>query len=196
MFPLDAQLPWGSRLTPGPVGVICDVVSCDERRLLLRGVGRVALTDGDSRAARVEVVSDAQEDASLLQPMAAEILTLLARQLQLIGRAGRAIFRDEFGQLPETATSIRDFEKFSFWVCACLDTRGNWPLLLATRSTLERLRLVRGLMRNAGAHVVLAMATDRSWLRLRSGVAGILGLVLLLVALWWRGATTQIAGQL
>jgi hypothetical protein len=196
-----------SRASEGSIGVLCDIVHVGEERVVLRARTRMVLqesprilrseaTEEEQRReyvlmGRLERVRDHEEDANLMRAMVGEILELLNRQLQLIGRAGRAIFEDQFGRVPQSVGGIEDFEKFSFWVCACLDTRGNWPLLLTTRSTLERLRLTRGLMRNAGAHVVLAIATDRSWLRLRSGLAGILGLVVILVALWWHGRSTN-----
>ena len=140
---------------------------------------------------RILILSDSAEPDSLVQcgRLCEEISSLLEVQLSAIGSAGRLLFRDTYGAAPSNFARFTapEFERFSLWLGTVLDTRGLWPLMLKTTSTLERLRMSRDLMLRAGSGCVLRVASDRSWLRLRSGLGGLFGLLIVLLALWLKG---------
>ena len=160
---------------------------------LRRVSGRIRLFKDDP----AELPSPERVHAILL-----EICTLLRNQLLNLGTAGRSLFEQEFGQVPSDmeisrlshvdsqsrVTASADAERFSFWLANALDTRGSWPLILSGKSSFDRLRLLRDLLKSAGSdHSVLRVGSGRSWLRLRSGLGGVVVFLVVILSLWLKG---------
>jgi Zinc finger, C3HC4 type (RING finger) len=190
-----------SKISRGGVGLICQLLHAGTSQAAVKCLYRCALVEFPPilheefhyACCRVSLVNDEDYTEQILpqlSDLALEISTLLERQLDLVGAAGRAVFVEAFGQppLPNRPRTAAQWEEFSFWLCTCLDTRGVWQLVLQNRSTIERLRMLRELLRRAGSESVLSISSGRSWLRLRSALAGIIGLLLIVLALWLKGS--------
>ena len=188
-----------SKVSRGGIGLICQLIHPGTTQAVVKCLQRCALLDYPPTlhdqfhypCCRVSVISD-EDPAGLVQlaDLGEEISMLLEQQLSFVGAAGRAVFVEAFGAPPPPTMprTTAQWENFSFWLCNCLDTRGLWPVVLQTRSTIERLRILRELLRRAGAESVLSIGSGRSWLRLRSALAGILGFLLIVLALWLKGS--------
>jgi len=189
-----------SKIARGGIGLICQLLHAGESQVAVKCLQRCALAEFPPRiheefhypCCRVSLAADEEIAAGIpqLSDLAEEISRLLETQLGLVGAAGRAVFVEAFGQPPppDRPRTPGQWEQYSFWLCTCLDTRGVWQVVLQTRSTLERLRMVRELLRRAGSESVLSISSGRSWLRLRSALAGIVGLLVVVFALWLKGS--------
>ena len=203
-----------SKVRQNGIGLICQLLHAGSESASMKCIHRCSLVSYPPTiheelsfpSCRVAIVSDdPPNDMEIpqLSALAAEISLLLENQLELVGTAGRAVFLETFGvphiiaTTPGSSTAVlhslesstpAQWEEFSFWLCNCLDTRGLWPLLLETKSTGERLRMLRELFRRAGAESVLKISSGRSWLRLRSALSGVIGLLLVIFSLWLKGS--------